>query len=145
MTEVKIIDIDGVQWEMKDQTARDKIANLEENNTTKDLPDITINLESGYEAESVEAINHYSYGKIHFAIIHIVNIKGINIGTDKTAYIASLNIYPKKVTTFLMYDYKNNTVSRGYLFLDGKIALAESIGVAQGNNIIYGELIFAES
>ena len=29
MAEVKIIDIDGVQWEMKDQTARNKITELE--------------------------------------------------------------------------------------------------------------------
>ena len=29
MAEVKIIDIDGVQWEMKDQTARNKITALE--------------------------------------------------------------------------------------------------------------------
>ena len=38
MAEVKIIDIDGVQWEMKDQTARDKITEQDtkiENLTTK--------------------------------------------------------------------------------------------------------------
>ena len=29
MAEVKIIDIDGIQWEMKDQTARNKITALE--------------------------------------------------------------------------------------------------------------------
>ena len=144
MTEVKTIDIDGVQWSIKDETARNKITNLEENNTTKDLPDETINLEKGFEAESVTVAHHYSYGKIHFAIINIVNIKGPNIGTNEVAYIASSNIYPKKSTTFLMYDYKNNAIARGYIFADGKIALAESIGVAQGSNIIYGELIFAE-
>ena len=34
MADVKIIDIDGAQWDMKDQLARDKIATLEEDNTT---------------------------------------------------------------------------------------------------------------
>lgn len=144
MALVKIVDIDGVQWEMKDQTARNKIANLEENNTTKDLPDETINLEKGFEAESITVAQSYSYGKIHFAIINIVNIKGPNIGTDQTAYIATSNMRPKKPTMFLMYDYKNNAIARGYIFLDGKIALGESIGVVQGSNIIYGEIIFAE-
>ena len=144
MAEVKTIDIDGIQWEMKDQTARNKITNLEENNTTKDLLDITVNLEKGFEAESITITHHYSYGKIHFAIINIVNIKGPNIGTSQTSYIATLNVRPKKSTTFLMYDYKNNAIARGYIFADRKIALAESIGVAQGNNIIYGEIIFAE-
>lgn len=144
MAEVKIIDIDGVQWEMKDQTARNKIANLEVNNTTKDLQDITINLEKEYKAESITITQHYSYGKIHFATINIVNIEGPNIGTNQTSYIASSNIYAKKSTTFLMYDYKNNAIARGYIFADGKIALGESIGVMQGNNNICGEVIFAE-
>ena len=144
MAEVKIIDIDGVQWEMKDQTARNKIANLEENNTTKDLPDETINLETGFEAESITAKHHYGYGKIHFAIINIINIKGPNIGTDQPSYIATSNMRPKKSTTFLMYDYKNNAIARGYLLEDGKLVLGESIGVVQGNNIMFGELIFAE-
>ena len=34
MADVKIVDIDGSQWSMKDQVARDKIATLEEDNTT---------------------------------------------------------------------------------------------------------------
>lgn len=34
MADVKTVDIDGSQWNMKDQVARDKIAILEEDNTT---------------------------------------------------------------------------------------------------------------
>ena len=34
MADVKIVDIDGSQWSMKDQVARDKITALEEDNTT---------------------------------------------------------------------------------------------------------------
>ena len=37
MQEVKIIDIDNVQWNMKDQEARNKIANLEAANEVKQL------------------------------------------------------------------------------------------------------------
>lgn len=144
MAEVKTIDIDGVQWSIKDETARNKITNLEENNITKDLQDEPINLEKDFVAESITVSHHYSYGKIHFAIINIVNIKGPNIGTSETSYIASSNMHPKKSTTFLMYDYKNNAIARGYIFTNGNIALGESIGIVQGSNIIYGELIFAE-
>ena len=142
---VNTLDIDGTQWEMQDVVARNRIAELEENNTTKDLPDETINLGKGFEAESITVAHHYGYGKIHFAIINIVNIKGPNIGTDQTSYIATSNMRPRKSTTFLMYDYKNNAIARGYIFADGKIALGESIGVVQGSNTIYGELIFAEA
>ena len=144
MAEVKIIDIDGVQWEMKDQTARNKIANLEENNTTKDLPDITVNLKEGYEAVSTTIKQHYSYGKIHFALINFINIKGNNIGTGITTHIASLNVHTKKSTTFLMNDYKNKATLRCSISPDGTLSIEESVGVISGDNICFGELIFAE-
>lgn len=144
MAEVKIIDIDGVQWEMKDQTARNKIANLEENNTTKDLPDITVNLKEGYEAVSTTIKQHYSYGKIHFALITFINIKGNNIGTGITTHIASLNVHTKKSTTFLMNDYKNKATLRCSISPDGTLSIEESVGVISGDNICFGELIFAE-
>lgn len=144
MAEVKTIDIDGVQWEMKDQTARNKITNLEENNTTKDLQDITVNLKEGYEAVSVSIKQHYSYGKIHFALINFINIKGNNIGTSTTTHIATSNAYPKKSTTFLMYDYKNKATLRCSISPDGTLTIEESVGVISGDNICYGEIIFAE-
>lgn len=144
MAEVKIIDIDGVQWTMKDQTARDKITNLEENNTTKDLQDITVNLKEGYEATSISIKQHYSYGKIHFALINFINIKGNNIGTSTTTHIASLNVYPKKSTTFLMNDYKNKAILRCSISPDGTLTIEESAGVISGDNVCYGEIIFAE-
>lgn len=144
MALVKIVDIDGVQWEMKDQTARDKITNLEENNTTKDLQDIIVNLKEGYEAVSATINQHYSYGKIHFALINLINIKGNNIGTSTTTYIASLNVHPKKSTTFLMNDYKNKAVLRCSISPDGTLTIEESTGVISGDNVCYGEIIFAE-
>lgn len=144
MAEVKIVDIQGVQWEMKDQTARDKITNLEENNTTKDLQDITVNLKEGYEATSITIKQHYSYGKIHFALINFINIKGNNIGTSTTTHIASLNVYTKKSTTFLMNDYKNKATLRCSISPDGTLTIEESVGVISGDNICYGEIIFAE-
>lgn len=144
MAEVKIINIDGVQWEMKDQTARDKITNLEKNNTTKDLQDITINLKEGYEAQNASITQHYSYGKIHFASIAFNNIKGNNIGTIITTDIASLNIYPKKITTFLMYDFKNKAILRCFISPDGTLSIGESNEVVSGDNLCIGEIIFAE-
>lgn len=144
MALVKIVDIDGVQWEIKDETARNKIANLEGNNTTKDLQDITINLKEGYEAVSASITQHYSYGKIHFALINLINIKGNNIGSSTTTHIAALNVHPKKSTTFLMNDYKNKATLRCSISPDGTLTIEESVGVISGDNICYGEIIFAE-
>ena len=144
MALVKIVDIDGVQWEMKDQTARNKIANLEENNITQDLPDINITLKEGYEAQEMSISQHYSYGKIHFATIRLKNIKGENLGTHLTAIMASLNMYPKKTTSFLINDYKNRAILRCIINPDGTLEIGESTGLIPGDNDCIGEIIFAE-
>lgn len=144
MALVKIVDIDGVQWEMKDQTARDKITDIEKNISTQDLQDIHITLKEGYEAQEASISQHYSYGKVHFALIKLLNIKGNYLGTNTTAFIASLDIYPKKRTTFLMQDFKSKTTLRCFIEPDGTLAIGESGGLVLGDNESYGELIFAE-
>lgn len=50
MAEVKIIDIDGIQWEMKDQTARNKITeqNIKIENLTTEINKIKVNYERFY-------------------------------------------------------------------------------------------------
>ena len=144
MADVTKIDIGGVQWDIKDQAARNKIATLEELFITEDLPDVEINLNAGYTALSAKFAYHYKVGKIHFAKAEFRNISGESIGTASTANIGSINIIPKKETTFILYDYQNSAILRCYIGEHGQVAIGESIGVAQGNNICYGELIFAE-
>lgn len=144
MADVKIVDIDNEQWNMKDQEARNKIAILEEAVSVKDLQDAVINMKSGYTSSIKMAYNHYSVGKIHFMTLRFDNLAGINIGTSATANIATINLYPKKETTFILYDYMNKAVLRCFLYTDSTIAVGESLGVISGNNSCYGELIFAE-
>ena len=144
MQDVKIVDIDNVQWNMKDQEARNKIAILEEAVSVKDLQDVVIKMKSGYTATTKDIYAHYSVGKIHFMTIRFDNLSGSNVGTGATANVASINLYPKKETTFILYDYMNKAILRCYLYTDGTIAVGESLGVVQGNNSCYGELIFAE-
>lgn len=144
MALVKIIDIDGVQWEMKDQTARNKITDIEKNISTEDLQDITINLSKDYTAELFLIRNHYKTGKIHFIDINIKNIKGLNLGTDQTAIIGSINLHPAKETSFILVDCFAPAVLRCFLSTDGSFSIGESKGLVSGNNNIYGELIFAE-
>lgn len=144
MALVKIVDIDGVQWEIKDETARNKIANLEENNITKDLPDAQITMKNGYTCKSIYITSHYKVGKIHFAIFGIDNLSGEYIGTNRTLQIAHTNLIPKKGTNFFLRDAIAPTIIRCNLETDGSIYISESIGIGNGNNIIRGELIFAE-
>ena len=145
MADVKIVDIDGSQWNMKDQVARDKIAELTESLIAQDLEDIEIDLGVDFTATFARLIQHYKVGKIHFAKVEIENISGKGIGTAETANIGKVSLIPKKETGFLLFDYKNSAILRCYIDKDSSIRIGESKGVVQGNNICYGELIFAEA
>lgn len=144
MADVKIVDIDNVQWNMKDQEARNRIATLEGSLITQDAEDINIDLNVDITATTARFIHHYKVGKIHFATIELKNISGGLIGTSQTTRIGTINIHPKKITNFIVYDYENNAILRCHLDPDKSIVIGESIGVVQGKNICYGELIFAE-
>lgn len=144
MANVAKIDIQGVQWELKDQVARDKIAELEKELVVQDLNDIKINLNSGYTASEANLIQHYKVGKIHFIDVRLVDISGTNVGTDKTAHIGFINIHSKKRTNFLLFEYRSNKTIRCFIEPTGEIGIGESPGITQGNNYCVGELIFAE-
>ena len=144
MADVKIIDIDGEQWNIKDQDARKKVAIIEENISSQDLQDAQITMKNGYTCKTIQIDNHYKVGKIHFASIRIEDLSGNNIGTSDTAYIASTNLIPKKYTTFITRDYIAPATVRCFLGQDGTISIGESNGIKDGNNTILGEIIFAE-
>ena len=145
MAEVAKIDIDGVQWDIKDQVARDKIAALEESIAVQDLEDVNIEMNVGFTATTANMTFHYKVGKIHFMRVELKNISGGNIGTTQTNIIGVINLHPKKKTSFLLYDYENSSILRCQLAPDGTVGIGESKGVVQGNNVCYGELIFAEA
>lgn len=145
MADVKIVDIDSTQWNIKDQEARNRIATLEGSLIPQSLGDIDINLNVGFTATKAKLVEHYKVGKIHFAKLDLRDISGGLIGTSETSQIGTINIYPKKETVFFAYDYKNNAMLRCYLATDRTIRIAESVGVVPGNNICMGELIFAEA
>lgn len=144
MAEVHIVDIDGEQWDIKDSPLTARVAALEEAVSTKDLQNIELNMKPDYTAVISTIYNHYSVGKIHFMSIRLQHLAGNNIGTSSTALFGSINIRPKKDTVFILYDYANNAILRCYINTNGEIAAGESIGVVPGNNIILGEIIFAE-
>lgn len=145
MAEVHIVDIDGEQWNIKDLPLTERVAVLEELSSTKDLNDVKFNIAPGYTTSISSLSSHYSFGKIHFVNVRFDNLSGNNIGTTATAFIGTINLRPKKDTTFILYDYVNNAILRCYLTQNGELYVGESNGVVPGNNVIMGELIFAES
>lgn len=145
MADASIIDIGGTQWNIKDKNARDKIAVIEDFLTVKDLPNLTLNKNPAYSWTSFQLYNHYSFGKIHFVYIRLQNVKGNNIGTTNSANLGLLSIKPAKLTSFMMFDYVNGRAMRCYLDAEGYFNIGESNGVSSGNNVCFGELIFAEA
>ena len=144
MADVKIIDINGEQWDIKDQTSRTKIATIEENISTQDLQNAEITMKDGYTCELIQIADHYKVGKIHFAIVVINKLSGPHIGTEGTVQIAYTNLIPKRYTNFFLRDSVAPAIIRCALEKDGSIYISESNGMRNGNNIIRGELIFAE-
>lgn len=144
MADVKIVDIDGEQWNIKDQVARAKIATFEENSSTQDLQDAQITMKNGYTCRKIQISSHYRVGKIHFAFVRIENLSGKDVGGVRTLNIASTNLIPRKFTTCILRDYIAPATATVYLELDGNMSIGESNGVMNGDNILVGELIFAE-
>lgn len=145
MADASIIDIGGTQWNVKDKEARNKIAVIEDLVTTKVLPNPTITRNPSSSWTSFQLYNHYSFGKIHFIYVRLQNVNNGNIGSSNSARIAVINIKPVKETSFLLFDYVNGRALRCYLEESGDFVIGESNGVSKGNNICFGELIFAEA
>lgn len=145
MADASIIDIGGTQWNVKDTEARNKIAGIEDILTVKDLPNLTLNRNPNYSWTSLQLKNHYSFGKIHFVYIRLQNVSGSGIGSSNSAKIGLLDIKPKKETSFMLFDYISGRTLRCYLEAEGYFNIGESNGVTSGNNVCFGELIFAEA
>lgn len=145
MADVKIVDIDNEQWNIKDQEARDRIAVLENNQIPEALSDVEITIKSGYSASTARLITHYKIGKIHFATVLLQNISGGNIGTTSTAELGMIPIKAVKLTSFLLFDYVNIKIARCFIGENGDFSIGESPGIVQGSNSLYGELIFVEA
>ena len=144
MADVKIIDIDGEQWNIKDQDAREKVAIIEENISTQDLQDAQITMKKGYTCKEARIYNHYKVGKIHFAIIRIENLSGNEVGGTRDIQIAYTDLFPIKTTAFIVRDCKAPGTARCYLDKYGTLSIGEGNGIENGNNVIFGEVIFAE-
>ena len=144
MADASIINIGGVQWNIKDKEARDKITVIEDLLTTKVLPSPTITRSPGTSWTSLNIQNHYSFGKIHFIYMRLQNINNGNIGTTSSASICKFDISPIRVTSAMFYDYVSGRTMRCYFEQNGEFIVGESNGVKSGNNVCFGELIFAE-
>jgi len=144
MADVKIVDIDNVQWNIKDQEARNKIVTIENNQIPITLEDTPITLKSGYTASSATFFRHHKVGKIHFAMVSIIDIKGDKIGTSESAVCGTIPFKAFVATSFVLFDYRNAKIARCSIDEEGVFVIGESNDVVQGSNYLYGEAIWVE-
>lgn len=77
MADVKTVDIDGSQWSMKDQDARNKIATLEEKTTIK----VTKKIDTNNIKINLVEINNDKFLQLHFTGFEWSGIIGETIAT----------------------------------------------------------------
>lgn len=77
MADVKIIDIDGVQWDMKDQEARNSLAELKEKTTVK----ITEKLNKKGVVLNLIEINDVKFLQLHFTGLYWSGTVGDTVAT----------------------------------------------------------------
>ena len=145
MADVKIIDIDNEQWNMKDQEARNKIARIEQLLKTETVDSILINLNSGNSANEARITSIQKYGNIYTGLIIIENLIANNIGTLNRVDVGTVNINVLDNTYSLGYDYHSGKIVRIRVAPGKKFYIEESDGVANGRNGIRAQIIWIEA
>lgn len=117
MADVKIVDIDNVQWNIKDQEARNKIATLEEKTTVKvtkkiDETDIKMNL--------IE-INGEKFLQLHFNGLRWSGIIGETVAT----FVQDFNLQDtiRCLVSMDFTDYSGRYVANVDIRFDGQIKI----------------------
>ena len=144
MEVVNTLDIDGTQWEMQDEKARNDIATIKQSLEIKSIRNIQIILEAGYTATAAFIQDIQKYGRLCKGLLVIDNISGQNIGTTSTVLIGKINRNVLGSNFALGLDYSTGKIARILLASDGSIIIAESLGINNGNNNIRTPIIWFE-
>ena len=145
MADVKIVDIDNEQWNMKDQEARNRIATLEESLTVKDIGEIAITLKEGYTATEANILSISKYGKLNIGGLSITNLAGNNIGTTISTPIGNINRNIGNSVSAVFIEYISQKPVRVSIQKNGVVVISESGGITSGSNAIRGQVIWLDS
>lgn len=144
MEKASIIDIQGVQWAIKDQEATDNINAIKEQLTPKKTNNISINLKEGYSAAAALIANTIQFGRIHIGNIFINNINGNNIGTTDKAIIGTVPFKPIDTINAICFEYKTGKIARIGIEANGDFSFLESLEIPNGDNSIRGQIVWIE-
>lgn len=144
MADVKIVDIDNEQWNIKDQEARNRIAEIEQLLKTETVGEILINLNSGNSANEARITSIQKYGKIYIGLIVIENLNANNIGTLSRVNVGKVNINVLNDTYSLGFDYHSGKTVRIRVDPEKNFYIEESNGISNGNNGIRAQITWIE-
>lgn len=144
MADASIIDIGGIQWNVKDSQARNDIEAIKQSMTVEEMPKIEITLNNGYSAPVKEIRNIQRYGKLYMGLVFIDNLSGANIGTTDVADFGTVNISLKTTTYAMGIEYLSSMPVRFSIGRTGTLAFQESKGVTNGNNRLRIPVIWIE-
>ena len=144
MADASIIDIKGVQWNIKDKQARNDIEVLKQLMTAEEMPNIEITLNNGYSAATKEIRFIQRYGKLYMGLMFIDNLSGVNVGTNDVASFGKANISLVTGTYAMGIEYFSSKPVRSSITKTGVLALQESAGVTGGDNRLRIPVIWIE-
>ena len=144
MADASIIDIKGVQWNIKDKQARNDIEVLKQLMTAEQMPSIEITLNNGYSAATKEIRFIQRYGKLYMGLMFIDNLSGVNVGTNDVASFGKANISLVTGTYAMGIEYFSSKPVRSSITKTGDLALQESAGVTDGDNRLRIPVIWIE-
>ena len=144
MADVKIVDIDGSQWNMKDQEARNKVTEIEQLLKTEVVNEIQINLNSGNSANEAKITSIQKFGKMYVGLIIIENANANNIGTLNRVNLGTVNINVLNDTYSLGFDYHTGKNVRIRISPEKTFSIEESAGVSNGMNGIRAPITWIE-
>ena len=144
MEVVNTLDIDGTQWEIKDEVARNEIVTMKQSLEIETIANIPIVLNSGYAATVAEIQTIQKYGKLYKGLLYIDDISGENVGTTSSIIIGKIKRNVLGGNYALGLEYLTGNIARFLLAADGSVYIAESIGINNGNNRIRAPIIWFE-
>lgn len=145
MAEVSIVDIGGVQWTIKDQTARSDIETLSQSLEVIGKEDISLTINNGYTASLANIQYCQQSGKLNMGLLNINDLAGASINTINRINIGMVNINVVKQTHAIGLDYRSGTSVRVIINPNKTVSFQGSTNMTSGNNLIRIPIVWLEA
>lgn len=107
---VNTLDIDGYRWEITDSQARKDISGLKTDVKIVSVGMMDLTLKPGYTASFAKLQRVVQMGKLMMGVIHIIGLKGPDIGKVKSLEVAEFPFAPLELFEVAAVDtWQNNS------------------------------------